>query len=167
MNSLSVAPRPLVLVVEDDAAIAALLCDILEDHGYSCTTADGADGTLRILGTVRPALITLDLGLPGVSGGVLLQLLRGRPGLADIPVIIISAERVIAPELYDTCQAVLRKPFDVEQLLVTVRRVLDEHAAGDHEQAVGERSVKRATPDDATKNLGTSAPGSNQWGQGA
>jgi DNA-binding response OmpR family regulator len=131
------APHPLILVLEDDPAIAALLCELLEDHGYSCMTAGSADGALRVLDAVRPTLITLDLGLPGVGGGLLLQLIRSRTELSAIPVIIISAERIIDDRLRKLSRAVLTKPFDVDQLLITTEGLLTEHTRTEQERAIG------------------------------
>jgi DNA-binding response OmpR family regulator len=118
-----VAP-PLILVVEDDPLIGDLLCDVLEEHSYRCVTVSSADSALTALETLRPALITLDLGLPGVSGRTLLLLLRANAQTRDIPVIIISAERVIEHHLRAASQAVLAKPFDIDQLVVTIQRAL-------------------------------------------
>lgn len=130
-------PHPLILVVEDDRAIATLLCEVLEEHGYHCMVANGADAALTVLETVRPALITLDLGLPGVSGRTLLMLLRAQEATSDLPVIIVSAERVIEAQLRANSQAVLAKPFDLGQLVATIQWVLGAYEGGEHERAVG------------------------------
>lgn len=132
------APPPHILVVEDDPAIAALLCDVLEEHGYSCTTAGDAGEALAVLEHVCPALITLDLGLPGGGGGRVLQRLRDQAELATLPVVIISAERVIPPEITRASQAVLTKPFNVDQLLITIAGVLAEHRAPQLKRVVGD-----------------------------
>lgn len=150
--------HPVILVVEDDQAIASLLCDVLGEHGYHCTHVDGADGALRVLGTIRPALITLDLGLPGVSGRTLLQLIRAQEGVSRIPVVVISAERVIEAQLCDASQAVLAKPFDVDQLVATIRRVLAEHGPPEQERAVGETTHAPSQPAHAGDGASTNAP---------
>ncbi|HMQ31472.1 MAG TPA: response regulator [Chloroflexaceae bacterium] len=142
------APPPHILVVEDDPTIAALLCDILEEHGYSCTTAGDAGEALDALDRVRPALITLDLGLPGGGGGRVLRRIRERVELVGLPVVIISAERVIPPELARASQAVLTKPFDVEQLLVTIARVR-AHPDAERERVVGGVAPLRSSDGEA------------------
>lgn len=150
--------HPVILVVEDDRAIATLLCDVLGEHGYHCTHADGADGALRVLSTLRPALITLDLGLPGVSGRTLLQLIRAQEEISRIPVVIISAERVIEAQLRDASQAVLAKPFDVDQLIATIQRVLAEPGPREQEQAVGDTTHAPSQPTHAGDRGSTSTP---------
>lgn len=116
--------HPLILVIEDEPAIANLICDILEDYGYYCVTAGGADDALQLLESLSPALITLDLGLPGVSGRTLLQLLRADGRTRNTPVVIISAERVIDASVRAASQALLAKPFDVDRLIDIVEQTL-------------------------------------------
>jgi DNA-binding response OmpR family regulator len=118
------ASQTLVLVVENEPVIADLICEVLEDHGYRCITAKDANVALRLLETARPALITLDLGLPGVSGRALLELIRARETTCDTPVIVISAARIIDRQVRAASQAVLTKPFELEQLVATVRQAL-------------------------------------------
>lgn len=130
------ANQPLILVVEDDPAIANIICDVLTEEGYRCVTAKSVAGALQLLENVTPALITLDLGLPGVGGGILLHRLRANVLTSAIPVVIISAERVIETQLRAASQAVIAKPFGIDQLIATVRHVLDA-GAGEQAQDLG------------------------------
>jgi DNA-binding response OmpR family regulator len=140
------AAPPHILVVEDDPTIAELLCDLLEEHGYCCTTAGDAGEALQALDRVRPTLITLDLGLPGGGGSSVLRRIRERAELAPLPVVIISAERVIPPELARASQAVLTKPFDIDQLLATLEAMLAAHPPRERQRAVGRAEVWYAAP---------------------
>jgi len=115
--------QPLVLVVEDDPMIAQLLVLMFRSQGYHGVIApDGASAAAQ-LQTMQPDLITLDLNLPGMSGAQLLADLRATPATAALPVIIISACSDIEPAISDRAQAVLCKPFGIEELMAVVRAV--------------------------------------------
>lgn len=116
--------RRLILIVEDDPGIGALLEDSLVDYGFHVRLATTANQAFQVLETVRPALITLDLGLPTISGRRFFHLLRQNPATTAIAVVIISAERVIEPALQTLAQAVLPKPFTLDQLIETITGVL-------------------------------------------
>jgi CheY-like chemotaxis protein len=83
--------RPVILVIDDDAATRAMLATLLTMHGYTVHLAeDGASG-LALLREHPPKLILLDLQMPRMSGSEFRQQQRKLPGpLADIPVVIIS-----------------------------------------------------------------------------
>jgi adenylate cyclase len=116
----------LILVIEDDPGIGALLEDVLVDYGFRVTVATTGDEAFRVLETVRPTLITLDLGLPGINGRRLLRMLREDAATAAIAVIIVSAELAIEPALRTLAQAVLPKPFTLDQLLEAITGVLGD-----------------------------------------
>jgi CheY-like chemotaxis protein len=83
-------PTPTVLVVDDDAGIRDLLEIALEEEGYRVYTAvDGA--ALQLAHDRQPALILLDLMMPGMDGFEVSQRLRADPATAHIPIIVMSA----------------------------------------------------------------------------
>ena len=120
--------KPLVLVVEDDRAICDLLKMSLGDGGYRIKTA--LNGELALGETVAedPNVILLDLHMPVMDGVEFLRHYRARPR-AGAKVIVLSgvthadrlAKQVVADEF-------VGKPFDIEMLQRTVRRVLQPHA---------------------------------------
>lgn len=108
------AQGPVVVVIEDDADIRALIHSILVRGGFEVRTAScGLEG-LALVATVRPALVTLDLGLPDIDGHEVLRRLRGDPDTADLPVLLLSA-RSQGEERGETC-AFLAKPFRAREL---------------------------------------------------
>lgn len=116
------APRPVVLVVEDDPALADLLTELLTVAGYQAVGAgDGATG-IQLARALRPALILLDLQLPRQDGHAVLAALAADPQTRAIPVVVVSGS---AGGLRPTPQvrAVVGKPFDVGDLLATVARL--------------------------------------------
>lgn len=116
---------PLVLIVEDDVTIARLIDMLLRMHGYHTLIAADADTAIRHLQSVQPALLTLDLNLGGISGETLLGLIRATPETADLPVVIVSAYPEIGAELRAQAEAVITKPFELEDLLAAVRAVAE------------------------------------------
>jgi CheY-like chemotaxis protein len=114
-----------ILIVDDEPGLLDLLRGILEDAGYGTQTA--LDGALAIAlaRDVVPDAVLLDYMLPVVDGAGVLHALRQEPALASIPVVMMSS---LDPKLVArTCsgyEAYLRKPFRIEDMLDTVRRVI-------------------------------------------
>jgi len=81
---------PLVLVIDDDAAVRDLMGRLLAREGFRVAyAADGAAG-LRIARRDRPEVITLDVMMPGLDGWAVLTELKSDPAVADIPVIMVT-----------------------------------------------------------------------------
>jgi two-component system chemotaxis response regulator CheY len=113
---------PTVLVVDDDRDCADALKDTLQDFGYQVSTAHSATEALRQLESApRPAVIILDLLMPGMTGEEFLDRRRRDPRLAEIPVIVVSATPPQPP--LDGYTPVLRKPVDPTELLETIASV--------------------------------------------
>ncbi len=112
--------RPLVLVVDDDDAIRETACSLLEDEGYDVElAADGAAALRRLGGPPTPALILLDLMMPVMTGSELLRALESSPGLASIPVVLMTAAEA-RQETSALRYPLLRKPFGIDALLSIV-----------------------------------------------
>ena len=112
-----------VLIVDDEAPIAELLSDVLQDEGYNIRIArDGASALLEIIRR-PPGLVLLDVAMPVMLGSDLLVYLR-QHGFSDLPIIIMTAG--LSPLLYLTQGAteVLPKPFDVNVVVEKVAQYL-------------------------------------------
>jgi CheY-like chemotaxis protein len=79
-----------VLVIDDDPAFRRVVCRAIEKEGFQVAEEDGRDA-LALARKSRPALILLDLVMPGVSGLQILHALRSDKDTASIPVIVVSA----------------------------------------------------------------------------
>ena len=113
--------RPRVLVVEDDSDIASLLSEILENEGYAAVAVSDNDDLKGELDP-RPDLIVLDLRLTRGSADQILQTVRAR-GLGAVPVVLLSAAGDLAERADELgVNAYVAKPFELEELLVVVRR---------------------------------------------
>ncbi len=80
-----------VLLVEDSRLLKIAGERMLTKAGFSVTTAQDGEEALRLAGHTVPDVIVLDMLLPKVSGEQVLQILKGDPLTADIPVIILSS----------------------------------------------------------------------------
>lgn len=111
-----------VLIVDDDANNRLLLAILLEHAGHTFFEASDAASALTIAGDKRPALIVVDLSLPGVSGVALIKQLRGDPPLGDPKIAVYTATRLEnaatqeLADLYRVC-AVIPKPGDPREIL--------------------------------------------------
>jgi DNA-binding response OmpR family regulator len=113
-----------VLIVEPDQAIGALLTDVLESEGYIPAFVSDAGGALAFLASLRPHLILLGLTLAGLSGERLLMLLRALPSTSDIPVVIMTARSAVSPSVEAKAAAVVMKPFVLDELLLVIGHAL-------------------------------------------
>ena len=114
-----------ILIVDDDRDIVEAMQTILELEDYTVSHAyDGIDG-ISTARSQKPDLILLDYMLPDMNGKEVALTLRLEDDLKDIPVIMVSASREageIAREIHIT--DFIEKPFDMEELLSTVRRAM-------------------------------------------
>jgi CheY-like chemotaxis protein len=117
--------RRRVLVVEDDNAIRQTLADVLQDGGYLVDCAvDGAEAIAQ-MERRRPDLVLLDLHMPGMDGWEFLAIKAGRLGLAEVPVLVLSAtsQRGLGNAQEQGAPIYVRKPFAVDALLAEVDRL--------------------------------------------
>ncbi len=116
-----------VLVVDDEPDIVALCAYHLAKAGYRVVTAaSGADALEQARGQ-RPALIVLDLMLPGMSGYDVLQQIRADEGLKQIPVLMLTARREEADRIQGLTLGAddyLTKPFSPQELVLRVGAIL-------------------------------------------
>lgn len=115
-----------ILVVEDEFGAADVLMAALEDEGYRVVVAANGRQGLERLGEGRPDLIIADYMMPIMDGAAMGQAVRANPAWRDIPMIYTSAisEHQVRQRFGDF-QAFLRKPFRVDDLLGTVRMLLN------------------------------------------
>ncbi|HMQ31442.1 MAG TPA: response regulator [Chloroflexaceae bacterium] len=115
---------PTILIVEDDHSIGRLLSEIFTLGGYRVEVAPTGAAAARALSAGRPDLIALDLNLPDISGQALLEGLREQPDTAALPVVVITSQLPVAGRVHAQAEAVVAKPFDLDQLLATVQQVV-------------------------------------------
>ncbi len=131
--------RAHILLVEDDAATAFMLTDVLESSGYEVTTAGTGVAARTQVELHRPDLIILDLVLPDEDGLVLCSVLKN---MAGVPILICSGtqrRRDAFLSLKLGADDFIAKPFDVYDLLARVEVLLRRRA----QQHVAEPSTHR------------------------
>ncbi len=113
-----------LLLIEDDLRTAELVSNYLQQHGFKVThAADGVHGS-TLAKRLRPALIVLDLMLPGMSG---YELCSGLRSCSDIPVIVISARDDESDRLRGFAVGAddyLIKPFSLRELVARAEAIL-------------------------------------------
>ena len=118
-----------IVLIEDDQEIAYITSFILQEAGYQ-TTAFEAFTSLDELTALNADCFLLDENLPGMSGHIICILLKSKPATKNIPVIIFSASTELkqAVELGEAV-AGISKPFEIDHLLRTVARVVDDKSS--------------------------------------
>ena len=113
--------RPLILVVEDDAAVRNLITTTLRTHDYRFLTASDGETAVMLASSRRPDVVLLDLGLPDTEG---VEVIRRIRSWSNLPILVISARS----EDDDKIEALdagaddyLTKPFSVEEMLARLR----------------------------------------------
>ena len=113
-----------ILVVDDEPGIVRVVRDYLEHGGFTVLTASDGEAALRAARTIKPDLVVLDLGLPGLDGLDVTRALR-REG--PVPIIMLTArsdetDKLVGLEL--GADDYLTKPFSPKELVARVRAVL-------------------------------------------
>ena len=117
------------LIVEDNPKNLKLVRDTLQVKGYQTIEAETGEEGVRLAHERHPALILMDIQLPGISGIDALGQLRADPTTRATPVIAITAsvmpqdQRKVMAAGFDGFQG---KPISVRELLATVREILDK-----------------------------------------
>lgn len=116
--------KPRILVVEDDFDIRDTLAQILEAEGYAVSgAANGAEALQVLANESAPALILLDLMMPVMNGWQFRTEQLKDPALAEIPVVVISADAGVGQKAAAIGAAdSLKKPVPLETLLDVVSR---------------------------------------------
>jgi two-component system cell cycle response regulator DivK len=131
METLSAVTRKTILVIEDDEKSRRLLCDVLSHQGYAVMEAATGEDGLQLTLELKPALVLMDIHLPGMSGFDALGAIRHDATIAHTPVVAVTASVMGDDRLriraagFDGFQS---KPVNLRSLLATVRQ-LTEHMA--------------------------------------
>ena len=107
-----------VLIVEDDADIRETLVDLFRDAGFSTLEAEnGSEALTALSSTHMPDIVLLDMLMPVMDGATFLKTVAGMPKYRDLPVVVVSANPSVRPP---GAAAVVRKPFDTQELLAVI-----------------------------------------------
>lgn len=124
---MSGARARVVLIVEDDQPTGDLLASAINDErGYQAVRVGSANEALDAMTKIDPDLLLLDIRLPGMSGLELYDRVKADPRFRSLPVIFETAGgREHVAELRERGVATyIRKPFDIEELVRFVKRLV-------------------------------------------
>jgi two-component system response regulator MprA len=141
-----------VLVVDDDERVAASLRRSLEYAGYRVSVARDGPAAIAAVHRDRPALVVLDVLLPGIDGYGVCRALRADPATADPMVLMLTARDATADRVTGLdagADDYLVKPFDHDELLARVRALLRRRPA----PAVGALCLADLTLDPGTHEV--------------
>jgi DNA-binding response OmpR family regulator len=113
-----------ILVVEDDARIADLIAKNLQSVGYECHMTSDGGRALAELARLRPSLVVLDLGLPGLDGVEVTRRIRRDN---DVPILMVTARSGEGDKLLGLevgADDYITKPFSTAELVARVRALL-------------------------------------------
>ena len=111
---------PKVLVVDDDPDLAALCSMLLESEGYDTDIARNGYEAYNAISSEQIDVVLLDAMMPVLDGLTVCRMVKRDPDLKDVPIILMSASRRLCDEAHGSADAVISKPFDLDNLVNTV-----------------------------------------------
>ena len=136
-----------ILVVDDERDIRELICDILQDEGYATRMAGSSDECMAELNKAQPGLMILDIWLKdsNMDGiDILGHVKRDNP---DVPVVIISGHgniEIAVAAIKQGAYDFIEKPFNIDQLLVVIRRAMETSRLRRENASLRRQDVKSA-----------------------
>ena len=121
-----------IWVVDDDRLMRAAVLAVLNELGYQTRGFESAEElyTTLVESEARPALLILDQRLPDEGGSTIVRSLRERPEYRDIPIIFLTAIDQDEADRLEAMAPVVRKPFNIDELIEAVEQRLAGGEAG-------------------------------------
>lgn len=119
--------KPLILIVEDEAALVTMLRYNLEKEGYRVCEAGDGEEALTVVAERKPDLVVLDWMLPSLSGIEVCRQLRRKPATRELPVIMLTARGEEGDKirgLNTGADDYMTKPFSLPELMARIRAML-------------------------------------------
>ncbi len=117
-----------VVVVDDEPAIVAVVCDVLEEEDIPAVPCEHGAKALCCIYQEQPSLVVLDVQMPGMDGIQIFQHMRSHPQTKATPVIFLTANSHLVsqrvPNYHQQNATLLPKPFDLVVLLDLVQNFL-------------------------------------------
>jgi len=108
--------KPIALIIEDNEDLNAIFSSALDRAGYDVKSVFNGHAGNQFLDETIPAIVVLDLHMPGISGDVVLKHIRTTERLKNIRVIVATADAAFADALHYKPDLVLLKPISFSQL---------------------------------------------------
>ncbi|MGC9398515.1 MAG: response regulator [Anaerolineae bacterium] len=125
--------KPLALIIEDESDLATIFSEALKAGGFATQIIrDGGEALERLKsGSLNPEVLILDLHLPNVSGKDILAYIRAEPRLADMRVLVATADAQLGDMVDPQADLVLLKPISFMQLQTLAKRLTQEMKASE------------------------------------
>ena len=134
-----------ILIADGDNSLLAYMRELLARFGYEVFCSDTGEKAIHLLRTVRPAIVFLDLHLPGKDGLETLQQMKRLS--ADTYIVMMSGDglaKAVVTTMKICAMDFLHKPFDQEELLATVGKQMDRRDLIDEAKFLREEIKRKA-----------------------
>lgn len=114
----------MILIVDDDSALAENCSMLLESYGYQVRVALSGTEALAKIKALEPKLLVSDCCMPDMSGLELSRQLNAKPGGSSFPILLMSGSRQCEVAPGKTYDAFIKKPFLAENLLIQIQKLV-------------------------------------------
>ncbi len=124
---VTLVAQKIILVVDDSPTERFFLTDLLTKRGYEVLTAENGDDALAKIRLERPALVVMDVVMPGSSGFQITRALNRDPATQSIPVILCTSKSTETDRIWGLRQGArdyVTKPVDAEVLLAKIAELV-------------------------------------------
>lgn len=127
MSGAPATPRKRIVIAEDDPAIATMLQKVLGQHYDVSVAHDGKQALALAASLPRPALLMLDIMMPGLDGLAVAAQLKKLPELKAVPIIFLTAKSGatdVIKGIQSGARHYITKPFKIDDVLAKVKKAL-------------------------------------------
>ncbi|NQU18017.1 MAG: response regulator [Candidatus Saganbacteria bacterium] len=127
MNKIKAGHKK-ILIVDDDADFLKATSMVLQSSGYEAYSADSGEEALKCIAKSHPALILLDILMPGMDGHQLASKIRQQEKTKEIPIIMITGKKdhaTISKSFKFNISGYVVKPFENSQLLDKIKKAFE------------------------------------------
>jgi DNA-binding response OmpR family regulator len=108
--------KPLAFIIEDNDSLTDIFAQAMKIADFETQTVANGQQALDILANLEPAVVILDLYLPGISGDKILTYIRNESRLQKVIIVLTTFDSLLAENLREQCDFVLLKPVSFSQL---------------------------------------------------
>lgn len=113
-----------ILIIDDEIDIGESLATVLETEGYEAYAFSNGYKGIESMKVRRPDLVIVDVMMPKPKGVEVVRLLKEDAELRNIPIMMMSASKEPTPLTEEKWDAFVRKPFEMDELLITIEKLL-------------------------------------------
>jgi CheY-like chemotaxis protein len=114
-----------ILIIDNDTDVLNIMQEVLNYAGYEVVIKEHTDDIVHLITEQKPDLLLIDFILNGINGGEFCHRIKTNPQTSSLPVIIMTAYTKVLLSLGDYgCNGYLAKPFDLDELINQVNRLL-------------------------------------------